>query len=104
MTFSPKALNCISKKATAPDRTKYTKIGTDFRMCFKLIKCDRKLVHLKILSFLKFLIQVRTMLFSYGFIQVRKGFLLGLNVIVLVFAEEPECKLNLDEYVRKKFL
>uniref|UniRef100_A0A914C078 Tubulin--tyrosine ligase-like protein 5 n=1 Tax=Acrobeloides nanus TaxID=290746 RepID=A0A914C078_9BILA len=55
ITFSPIALKCITRKTSAQNREKFSKIGSEYNMCFKLIKCDRKLV--------------RTVLFSYGFLQ-----------------------------------
>ncbi|KAF7634666.1 hypothetical protein Mgra_00005914 [Meloidogyne graminicola] len=56
LTFDPIAFKYIGRRISCTSiQRKYTKLGEDFNMCFKLIKSDSKLV--------------KALLFSYGFLQ-----------------------------------
>ncbi|CAK5116779.1 unnamed protein product [Meloidogyne enterolobii] len=56
ITFDPIAFRYIGRRVVgSSNQRKFTKIGEDFNLCFKLIKSDSKLV--------------KSLLFSYGFLQ-----------------------------------
>ncbi|CAK5025171.1 unnamed protein product [Meloidogyne enterolobii] len=56
MTFDPIAFRYIGRRVVGSStQRKFTKLGEDFNLCFKLIKSDSKLV--------------KSLLFSYGFLQ-----------------------------------
>ena len=59
MRFSPDALKYISinHKFSTQNPTKFIQQGQKFNMCFKMVKSDSRLV--------------KSMLYSYGFTQVR---------------------------------
>lgn len=55
ITFDPVAFKYIGKRVDSCVQRKYTTVGENCNMCFKMVKCDAKLV--------------KSLLFSYGFIQ-----------------------------------